>query len=274
VWQGVTKSSILNPESSIKKSRIKIMSATKEHNHDEIEAGMKAKEHPILFSTPMVQAILEGRKTQTRRTVKTEMIDGENRPWIMTKEGPAPLKCPFGKPGDLLWVRETWAKADIGFCFKVYNDIDAVFAPRNCWKPSIHMPKTAARIWLEVEEVRVERLQDISEEDAKAEGVKSRFSDLFQEERYDDYLDMEGEYRSPASSFQSLWQKINGPESWDANPWVWVVKFKVLSTKGVQSTTPANAQTIAPPPSPGGEIKNVLNQNPESRIQQPVSSNQ
>jgi hypothetical protein len=202
----------------------------------------ESNEHPILFSTEMVKAILEGRKTQTRRVVKQQPdfkpthVNDRLTYWYSNSKPYSLNDCPFGKPGDLLWVRESFANADNGFCFKVYNDIYTVFAPRNSWKPSIHMPKVATRIWLEVTSVRVERLQEISEADAKAEGVKSNFSQLFNEERYYDYLDIESQWRSAVSSFKSLWYKINGIESWHENPWVWVVEFKVLSTTGRPET--------------------------------------
>jgi hypothetical protein len=190
-----------------------------------------SKEIPILFSTPMVQAILAGRKTMTRRLAGdyvdeyaiAEMItdavvadpdavdivekqlkgvcvnfdDGE---WIIKSRW---------QPGDLLWVREAW-------------------------KPSIHMPKNAARIWLEVTDVKVERLHDISEEDAKAEGVGAGFQ---MNAGWPDYLHIQNGVCSVTQdtasvSFGTLWEFINGKESWEANPWVWVVSFKVLSTTG------------------------------------------
>lgn len=213
------------------------------------------KEIPIPFSTQMVQAILASRKTQTRRVVKPQTaILTDQMARMLGVQPPVDqnhpvIKCPYGKPGDLLWVRETWAQdfeeiqiaggdwsnsylnATGGYLYKA----DGVeFAPVDSkvfgkWKPSIHMPKAAARILLQVTDVRVERLQDISEDDAKAEGV--HFNGTF----YQNYLaanDWECTHRCAIKSFQSLWKSINGAESWDANPWVWVVSFKVLSTTG------------------------------------------
>lgn len=250
------------------------MSAIKEHYHNEIEAGIRPDEHPILFSTEMVKAILEGRKTMTRRVVKN--IENGSRylneypaheamnmyPFIEPSEFQKPdnnkiasvVSCPYGKPGDLLWVRETWT-GDI-FSGSANAFVYKATSPnhRNCqerklsiWKPSIHMPKAAARIWLQVEEVRVERLQDISEEDAKAEGVKIHSRGNF-------YLDYVAEafnttqfiYRLPSAkqSFKTLWELINERRknfiekhgiTWIDNPWVWVVKYKVLSTTGKPS---------------------------------------
>lgn len=168
------------------------------------------KERPILFSTPMVRAILGGRKTQTRRVVKAQhsslvenLIDNwEGRPF------------PFGKPGDRLWVRETWTHDDEGnISYRAQMD-DWVECPGNKWKPSIFMPRIASRITLEISTIRVERLQDISEEDAKAEGPS-------QHPEYPKEF-----YCSWRKAYQVLWDSINGPGSWDRNPWVWVIEFK------------------------------------------------
>lgn len=212
-------------------------------------------ERPTLFSTPMVQAILALLKGMTRRTKGLEKINQNpndwqfewadfclEKPWRFTykpsvnKQSLADrdfyqeaLKCPYGQPGDLLWVRE---------CFGYYSNTlfykadDSLAAEK--WKPSIHMPKAAARIWLQVEEIRVERLQDISEEDAESEGVQwiRRTSGIC----FMDYTISEYVFPMTAkNSFKSLWKKINGNDwniGWDINPWVWVVKFKVLSTTG------------------------------------------
>lgn len=233
-------------------------------------------EIPLLFQTEMVQATIADRKTQTRRTkglslninphLKKEwkytrcylgpdtkdnlvwMADARNIP---TGKGYGDI-CPYGKPGDLLWVRETWAKLIEHYKdgsllyqpegFKYVFKADGVFM--KSWKPSIHMPKAACRLWLMVEEIRVERVQDISEADAVAEGIESQFIHLFQELRYRCYSSKNktpyqgfpqhwaSNWREPISSFQSLWISINGKASWDANLWVWVVKFRVLSKTG------------------------------------------
>lgn len=208
------------------------------------------KEIPILFSTSMVQAILDDRKSMTRRVVKPQpdengvefmpnapSLDWEQvykdiwRPWIWdTEEGESIMKdCPYGQPGDLLWVRESWCK--ITNASKEEDNrlhYRASTGKNNfTWKPSIHMMKSDARIWLQVTDVRVERLNDISEEDAIAEGILKINTGY-----YKNYLYDTGGI-PPFASFRSLWQSINGPESWDANPWVWVVSYKVVSKMGI-----------------------------------------
>lgn len=190
------------------------------------------KERPILFSAPMVRALLNGTKSQTRRIVKPQpyFISPENTPRITKAPGLHPyIPCPYGQPGDRLWVRETWqgplldseeheaqcrddgpeAFKKPGFCaYRATDTLDAIDAEGNDlgWRPSIHMPRWASRILLEVTSVRVERLQDISEADAEAEGPPKHFN-------------------SWRDNFCALWQKINGDGSWDANPWVWAIEF-------------------------------------------------
>lgn len=185
------------------------------------------KEHPILFSTEMVKAILDGRKTQTRRIIKNapggmDLKDlYEHSPLYMQSQ------CPFGKPGDLLWVRETFAVYLDAFLFKA--DEPHIFKGLK-YKPSIHMPKDYARIWLQVADIRVERLHEISEQDAIAEGIEPvNQAGVIVWKRYDDYYQVS---TNPVVSFWSLWANIHSEESWNANPWVWVVSFKVLSTTG------------------------------------------
>jgi hypothetical protein len=182
------------------------------------------KERPILFSGAMVRAILAGTKTQTRRIAKGVHIVHAHTSEALTRldsAGPR-ISCPYGQPGDRLWVRECWARddedgalmyrADLGLGGSAddweRNRLDGV--PRFRWRPSIHMPRAASRITLEVTGVRVERLQAISIEDAKAEGVT--FNPLL--------------HTDPRESFIHLWTSINGAESWAANPWVWVVEFQ------------------------------------------------
>lgn len=243
------------------------------------------RERPILFSAPMVRAILEGRKTQTRRVVKwkdlaaglnlsftglaAQRFEGVNGPsWaLMSRRGDGCweersnlTRCPYGQPGDRLWVRETWA--DVHPCAiqsgrysqpgkagipgpppvnyrttyradgellphwrradhepPYFTSVEAEADPfyrkhygdRGGWTPSIHMPRWASRITLEVTDVRVERLQAISDADVKAEG--GRIGSVF----------------GPAADallFSAVWDDINGDGAWDANPWVWVVSFK------------------------------------------------
>lgn len=219
------------------------------------------KQRPILFSTPMVQAILEGRKTQTRRIVKGMALD-----WLseFTPEFVADPKngfCPYGIEGDIIWVRETWRKYHpvdgdgytdfnkdiIDFAadnpemiYKLDGDGSHVYNKNGTekfipWKPSIHMPKVACRLFLENTYICIERLQDITDDDAIAEGIQSYPDEILQEMRYKDYLsdasgygDPQHDYPTvgdPISSYKSLWQKINGEESWDVNPWVWVIEF-------------------------------------------------
>ena len=191
------------------------------------------KERPILFSGPMVKAILDGSKTQTRRGVKQDregLLDCKPTPaWDAFWQCVA---CPYGKPGDRLWVRETWS-ADAWFDGHAPNDIPdsayiayvsgrhAVAWPAAMGKvrASIHMPRWASRILLEVTDVRVERAQDISEADAQAEGVKV---DGNGHAVRDDVVNVGG----ARTAFAELWESINGAGSWAANPWVWVVEFR------------------------------------------------
>ena len=202
---------------------------------------MATKYKPILFSTEMVQAILEGRKKQTRRIIKPQPSLGngtwdirniheyfdENGKFIsvpkLNTENHKSVKI---KTGDILWVRESFAKPPI-YAFGVKYIYKAGFNESICgWKPSIHMPKEAARIFLEVTNVRVEQLQDISEEDAIAEGIE-RVSIAPFVHRFKNYL-CNNKFIGPKESFKTLWMKINGEDSWNANPWVWVYEFKVV----------------------------------------------
>ncbi len=185
------------------------------------------KERPILFSAPMVCAILEGRKTQTRRALNPQPAGGHQQGVI----GPLNsignlLICKHGSPGDRLWVRETfcWSgyasdpeevlyRADEEYTLEDRGDLP--------WKPSIFMPRWASRISLEITVVRVERLIDISATDAIAEGAR-RTAD-------GGAWHIENEqHRSadPRDTFASLWESINGAGSWEQNPWVWVIEFK------------------------------------------------
>jgi hypothetical protein len=153
------------------------------------------KERPIIFSDAMVRAILDGTKTQTRRIVKPPLE--QNTPAVA---------CPYGKPGDWLWVRETWAEqaGDV-----IYRATDTT--ERKLWKPAIFMPRWASRITLEIESIRVERLQDCSRADAMAEGYPAKNM---------------ADGPDPLEWYATLWNNINGLGSWDANPWVWVISFR------------------------------------------------
>jgi hypothetical protein len=174
----------------------------------------------------MVRAILNGSKTQTRRVVKLkpwhslqEREDGTLWPWMHDNDRDCDhwLPCPYGQPGDRLWVRETFAEgihqmADANHWAYAADRFGTQQRLSDRWKPSIHMPRSASRITLEITIVRVERLQDISEADAMAEGVNAG-----------KYLGLE---RANARAFSELWESINGPDSWAANPWVWVIEFR------------------------------------------------
>lgn len=212
------------------------------------------KESPILFSTPMVKAILNGNKTQTRRVIKDQSLITKI-PATLTME-----HSPFGCPDDLLWVRETWNlflndKGPEGYTRLINfpaNNV-CIDVPEEHWewwdlkeergylnRPSIHMPKWMSRIWLKVKDIRVERLQDISEEDAKKEGIEYEHhydgTPEFGHDMglwYKDYIKKGVSHHSPIKSFKSLWDSINGEPrkdgkdiSWKANPWVWAVEFE------------------------------------------------
>jgi hypothetical protein len=172
------------------------------------------RERPILFSAPMVRAILDGRKTQTRRLARV------THPWFK----PGDIRgCPHGEPGDRLWVRETWGQDTSG---KVWYraSCEEGNTPNYGWRPSIHLRRRDSRIDLEVTGVRVERLQAISHEDARAEGVMSMSESEVRS------MTPKGRTwtRGPAvARFECLWDAINGKRSaWASNPWVWVIDFK------------------------------------------------
>lgn len=195
-------------------------------------------QRPILFSTPMVKAILNGKKTQTRRIIKDktalEWLNGLFMPqYVASREN---RFSPYGYDKDLLWVRETFLldEEEGAYLFKADMDQHNIDYLKGEWKPSIHMPKAACRLWLEIVDVRAERLQDISEHDAIEEGVLS-YTDVTGT-RYKDYLTDPSGYGDPdhdfptvgtaVESYATLWEKINGPGSWAKNDWVWVVEFK------------------------------------------------
>lgn len=223
-------------------------------------------ERPILFNAEMVKAILEGRKTQTRRVIKLDHERGMVNPVVRGKDGEtsyvgcrlAPMLCPIGQPGDRLWVRETWGvvshafdendlmvdwipdrpakkihelpfgngyysghviyRADGGFSW--CEDDTSTLDEKSCWKPSIHMPRAASRIQLEITDIRVERLQDISQIDAIAEGGPPSHPSIDAASRSFGFPDFS------RSWFAQTWQSIYGTESWEVNPWVWVIEFK------------------------------------------------
>lgn len=185
------------------------------------------KFHPILFSTPMVQAILEGRKSQTRRVVKDKMLQNatpeDDLEFLL-------LTIIYKyKVGDLLWVRETFRpiEQEVGSPRFEYKATEAINLTDK-WKPSIFMPKEACRIFLKVKTIRIERLQEISEEDAIAEGVE-KIAD-YGSTGYRLYTEPEASYSDidAVYSFESLWHSINGIDSWNKNPYVFVYEFEKI----------------------------------------------
>jgi hypothetical protein len=200
---------------------------------------------PIIFSTPMVQAILDGKKTQTRRVVKINgcPITSPKESLELTKEGliyhsfcsMSGYYKPLCQPGDILWVRETWGKDENGeYVYRTnYGTTeDDSFPPSMFkWKPSIHMPREAARIFLRVKTVRVERLQDITEEDAIAEGMSKTLVDGVV-------------FISAKGNFHVFWDSLNIKRGygWDTNPWVWVYEFEGICGKFRESFWPEDIE--------------------------------
>lgn len=229
------------------------------------------KERPILYAGSMVRAVLADAKTMTRRIIKPQPDVTEERlrelgAWIdgftlsqqvdaAWQHGFIDTECPYGQPGDRLWVRETWgvishswdkhgnrvkwtpnrpatAISEMPFGNGYYSghviyaadgpnewsdDDDGGGEPRSLWHPSIHMPRAACRLVLEITDIRAERLQDISEADAIAEGCDNSQSAA---------AVATGWYEKPISAYRRLWESLYGASSWDANPWVWVIEFK------------------------------------------------
>jgi hypothetical protein len=225
-----------------------------------MEAEVQVKERPILFSTPMVKAILAGRKTVTRRVIQTPPgaygfyvaknnkgeITGlyahdENERTEKPDGSEWKIKCPYNT--DVLWVRETWTdevngkenwysffKADFPMTWKDDYGVENTMQVDDLkWKPSIFMPKHICRLRLKIKSIRVERLHDITEEDAKREGAPMYVpghglltqDELNSDPGYANFIN----YRM---GFEHLWSEINGKESWEANPWVWVITFEKL----------------------------------------------
>lgn len=209
------------------------------------------KSHPILFQGDMVRALLADTKTQTRRALRVQPPPETKS--FCTYHHPDPrvhhwafdgaslldfaVPCPYGQVGDWLYVRETWQHENHpdgpyqDGC-QVYYRTDYLNDPHGAdgekspegryrtWRPAIHMPRTASRITLEIVSVRIERLQEISEADAKAEGSPDYEEGVDEPPGEDHY---EWSYRA---SYRRLWESINGPGSWDANPFVWVISFR------------------------------------------------
>jgi len=220
------------------------------------------KERPILFSAPMVRAVLDGRKTQTRRLVKPQpdhhwqSLPGYrlDMPASDLVNGSTWRICPYGVVGDRLWVRETWGllsytdetewhrgslkglrdqrtfwdvayRAEYGLG-QMYREPDR---DTGRWRPSIYMPCWASRLTLEITGVRVERLNDIGEADAIAEGIEREGGG------WRNYLDTSTPHLTPQASFATLWESINGGNSWAANPWVWVVQFRRVTKRKAET---------------------------------------
>jgi hypothetical protein len=204
-------------------------------------------ERPILFQGAMVRALLAGTKTQTRRVAKGVVARHSRTGEALANldsAGPR-VTFPYGQPGDRLWVRETWycddfrvqrgpylkpddmdmeaARADGTMVYRASSGDRPYEAEQPLWRPAIHMPRWASRITLEVTGVRVERLQDISIEDAKAEGA---WPDVSVVDDCAKYFGTDVLAANPYRAFQMLWERINGVDAWAVNPWVWVVEFK------------------------------------------------
>jgi hypothetical protein len=215
------------------------------------------KEHPILFSAPMVLAILEGRKTQTRRVINLAQQFGNpqmTKPGVATflnmdhanpYDGAVDICCRHGQPGDRLWVRETWKCEELesgldGVRYAANNHFRPIENTREAadawgdanrpggrWRPSIFMPRWASRITLEIVNIRAERVQDISEQDALAEGARHITLSAIMS------VPMPWDVRPPQgyrAGFKNLWDSINDPRGygWKINPWAWVIEFKKL----------------------------------------------
>ncbi|MEX5421775.1 morphogenetic protein [Enterobacter cloacae] len=213
----------------------------------------------MIFNGEMVRAILDGRKTQTRRIMKNQPAgDYPDTPALIRSAGggfqwyghygeSSIFNCPFGAVGDRIWVRETWAEAGASAPdLKLYRANYPAHVPTHYenvppaedvrWTPSIHMPRWASRITLEIIGVRVERLNGISEADAEAEGIDmDALADS--QDCYDCIAGHNMTGRPTATgAFKYLWESIYGEESWKANPWVWVIEFKVVPNVPANST--------------------------------------
>ncbi len=252
----------------------------------------EVKERGMIFNDEMVRAILEGRKTQTRRIMKNQPAEvGPEAPVMVRKIGAgfqwygadgvsSVFNCPFGIVGDRIWVRETWAilgnedgcsvdwndnlcRGDEKNAARIYRASceqkpgdyglwsipdDADWKPHTVnekfhggWRPSIHMPRWATRILLEITNVRVERLNDISECDARAEGVPPAGSLL--PDHPGTFLTPKGDFAMAKVAFQRLWESIYGEESWNANPWVWV--FRIVRCQRQERASPVNVSALS-----------------------------
>lgn len=214
------------------------------------------REYPLLMKGPLVRMTLADLKTQTRRVSGLDVINEAPDLFRLVKITPVPgaplcaffhdghtgaqvlVRCPYGSPGDVLWVRETWAyhlhamaasNPEVSGPWVYAADGEIALRDRLCdrWRPSIHMPRSACRLQLRITDVRIERLQSCSEADAVAEGliqVKGPL-DTFMWQYSED---TGGQFSDPRVAYHMLWDEINGdgPNNWAANPWVWVVSFR------------------------------------------------
>lgn len=221
---------------------------------------------PILMSDPMVQAILAGRKTQTRRVIKPQPTPATTHPgcvpWVgklsaldyaitwctptgdggIYKDGDkhSPYRCPYGQPGDFLWVREMWLESPDGISYRADPGAETEYGPGDGprWRPSIHMRREHSRLTLRITDVRVERLARISDAECRAEGIQ----------RY--VVSGSGpdgrSYQDWRTLFKQLWDSINAKRgySWESKPWVWVIEFDAIR---------ANVDDIAAAQEVGGE---------------------
>ncbi len=209
-------------------------------------------ERPILFSGPMVKALLSGEKTQTRRVVHLQLSPKAHSPFLgadgiwrwmtgrVSYKGDE-IRCPYGAPGDRLWVRETWefrpswgARVTVIFgaggeekeCEPPPDWNPTVWNRRQRWRPSIHMPRWASRVSLEVTEVRVQRVHEITEADAKAEGIADNHAEWSHEARE---LGIAPGLQTRREAFAITWNKLNGKREgcdWKSDPWVWALTFR------------------------------------------------
>lgn len=208
------------------------------------------KERPILFSAPMVRALLDGSKTQTRRIIKPHprddafvLLDHGDGWWpYRSEDGESadvdnmeyPFTCPYGQPGDQLWVRETHRPIFGQTCGLIAVDYRADpqvkwermrdHADKPKWIPSIHMRREYSRIQLEIVSVRVERLNDCIDADAVAEGCEKNHNGYYWAGPHP--VSGRKQMATAHQAYRDLWESINGPDSWAANPWVWAVEFK------------------------------------------------
>lgn len=236
---------------------------------------MEVKYHPIIFSTPMITAILNGSKVQTRRIIKPQPIPQSGSPfgfamasndfeWPENKSFQCgTVSCKKAGPdgwvkrnskweiGDMLWVRETWVRhnrskfmhylcfqsGQLWYKYRAEGKENYDIGEKIKWKPSIFMPREASRIILKITDIKVERLQDISEEDARKEGVMPTkyTSTVFKsflgyKNYYPQDAEDKGVLKTAKESFKTLWHSINGEESWNHNPWVWAISFSPIKT--------------------------------------------